>query len=171
MPNICRSGMSKASRWIRASPCCSRPQQLHRRRCAGTAGPWRPGDHGHAGAPHLADQRAAPCPPRRVQRTRLHERQAGSGPGRGHRRPYRGVQRAGGPQCHALLQGQFSGKIQQLVESLTRLRIYVEAAIDFPDEEIDFLSDGKVAGISTPSWTNWMRCAARPSRAPCCVKG
>ena len=26
------------------------------------------------------------------------------------------------------------------------LRIYVEAAIDFPDEEIDFLSDGKVAG-------------------------
>ncbi|BBR41887.1 tRNA modification GTPase MnmE [Aeromonas veronii] len=44
------------------------------------------------------------------------------------------------------LQGQFSTKIQQLVESLIRLRIYVEAAIDFPDEEIDFLSDGKVAG-------------------------
>ena len=44
------------------------------------------------------------------------------------------------------LQGQFSGKVQQLVESLTRLRIYVEAAIDFPDEVIDFLSDGKVAG-------------------------
>ncbi|MFQ2126621.1 tRNA uridine-5-carboxymethylaminomethyl(34) synthesis GTPase MnmE [Aeromonas jandaei] len=44
------------------------------------------------------------------------------------------------------LQGQFSSKIQQLVENLTRLRIYVEAAIDFPDEEIDFLSDGKVAG-------------------------
>ncbi|WP_111808821.1 tRNA uridine-5-carboxymethylaminomethyl(34) synthesis GTPase MnmE [Aeromonas allosaccharophila] len=44
------------------------------------------------------------------------------------------------------LQGQFSSKIQLLVESLIRLRIYVEAAIDFPDEEIDFLSDGKVAG-------------------------
>ncbi|ENY72379.1 tRNA modification GTPase TrmE [Aeromonas diversa CDC 2478-85] len=44
------------------------------------------------------------------------------------------------------LQGQFSSRIHQLVESLTRLRIYVEAAIDFPDEEIDFLSDGKVAG-------------------------
>ncbi|MEV3835194.1 tRNA uridine-5-carboxymethylaminomethyl(34) synthesis GTPase MnmE [Aeromonas allosaccharophila] len=44
------------------------------------------------------------------------------------------------------LQGLFSSKIQQLVESLIRLRIYVEAAIDFPDEEIDFLSDGKVAG-------------------------
>jgi hypothetical protein len=30
------------------------------------------------------------------------------------------------------------------VEALTHLRIYVEAAIDFPDEEIDFLSDGKI---------------------------
>ena len=44
------------------------------------------------------------------------------------------------------LQGQFSNKVHLLVESLIRLRIYVEAAIDFPDEEIDFLSDGKVAG-------------------------
>ncbi len=43
------------------------------------------------------------------------------------------------------LQGAFSGKINQLVESLIHLRIYVEAAIDFPEEEIDFLADGKVA--------------------------
>lgn len=43
------------------------------------------------------------------------------------------------------LQGAFSGRINQLVEALTQLRIFVEAAIDFPDEEIDFLSDGKVA--------------------------
>lgn len=42
------------------------------------------------------------------------------------------------------LQGAFSGEINQLVEALTHLRIYVEAAIDFPDEEIDFLSDGKI---------------------------
>ena len=41
------------------------------------------------------------------------------------------------------LQGAFSTRITELVESLTRLRIYVEAAIDFPEEEIDFLSDGK----------------------------
>ncbi len=33
-----------------------------------------------------------------------------------------------------------------MVESLTNLRIYVEAAIDFPDEEIDFLSDGVIEG-------------------------
>ncbi len=44
------------------------------------------------------------------------------------------------------LQGQFSNKIHTLVESLIHLRIYVEAAIDFPEEEIDFLADGKVAG-------------------------
>jgi tRNA modification GTPase len=42
------------------------------------------------------------------------------------------------------LQGAFSSRIHQLVEALTNLRIYVEAAIDFPDEEIDFLSDGKI---------------------------
>ncbi|WJV53865.1 tRNA uridine-5-carboxymethylaminomethyl(34) synthesis GTPase MnmE [Prodigiosinella aquatilis] len=42
------------------------------------------------------------------------------------------------------LQGAFSARIHQLVEALTQLRIYVEAAIDFPDEEIDFLSDGKI---------------------------
>ena len=44
------------------------------------------------------------------------------------------------------LQGEFSAQVNQLVEELTQLRIFVEAAIDFPEEEIDFLSDGKVAG-------------------------
>lgn len=44
------------------------------------------------------------------------------------------------------LQGEFSNRIHELVESLTELRIYVEAAIDFPEEEIDFLADGQVAG-------------------------
>lgn len=43
------------------------------------------------------------------------------------------------------LQGAFSHKIQALVDALIHLRIYVEAAIDFPEEEIDFLADGKVA--------------------------
>ncbi|MCX2794000.1 tRNA uridine-5-carboxymethylaminomethyl(34) synthesis GTPase MnmE [Microbulbifer thermotolerans] len=43
------------------------------------------------------------------------------------------------------LQGVFSEKIESLVENLTQLRIYVEASIDFPEEEIDFLADGKVA--------------------------
>jgi tRNA modification GTPase len=42
------------------------------------------------------------------------------------------------------MQGVFSNQINELVEELTELRIYVEAAIDFVDEEIDFLSDGIV---------------------------
>jgi tRNA modification GTPase len=42
------------------------------------------------------------------------------------------------------LQGEFSKQIHQLVEQVIYLRMYVEAAIDFPDEEIDFFSDGKV---------------------------
>lgn len=44
------------------------------------------------------------------------------------------------------LQGEFSNKINQLVDSVIYLRTYVEAAIDFPDEEIDFLADGKIEG-------------------------
>ena len=44
------------------------------------------------------------------------------------------------------LQGAFSKRVNELVEELINLRIYVEAAIDFPEEEIDFLSDGKVQG-------------------------
>ncbi|HLV76459.1 MAG TPA: tRNA uridine-5-carboxymethylaminomethyl(34) synthesis GTPase MnmE [Marinobacter sp.] len=43
------------------------------------------------------------------------------------------------------MQGVFSRRIDELVEAVTHLRIYVEAAIDFPEEEIDFLADGKVA--------------------------
>ena len=48
------------------------------------------------------------------------------------------------------LQGAFSQKIHSLVEELTRLRIYVEAAIDFPEEEIDFLQDRQlIDGMQT----------------------
>lgn len=43
------------------------------------------------------------------------------------------------------LQGEFSEKIKKLVEQLIELRIYVEAAIDFPEEEIDFLADDKIS--------------------------
>ena len=44
------------------------------------------------------------------------------------------------------LQGVFSQRVQALTEALIQLRIYVEAAIDFPEEEIDFLADGHVLG-------------------------
>ncbi|MBT8117518.1 MAG: tRNA modification GTPase, partial [Gammaproteobacteria bacterium] len=39
---------------------------------------------------------------------------------------------------------EFSARVHALVEQLTRLRMYIEAAMDFPDEEIDFLSDDRI---------------------------
>jgi tRNA modification GTPase len=39
------------------------------------------------------------------------------------------------------LQGEFSARIAALTAEITALRMHVEAAIDFPDEEVDFLSD------------------------------
>ncbi len=45
------------------------------------------------------------------------------------------------------LQGDFSEKINIICNKLLHLRLYVEAAIDFSDEAIDFLSDGKVAAL------------------------
>ncbi len=40
-----------------------------------------------------------------------------------------------------VLQGDFSARIEGLINQLTDLRVYVEAALDFPDEEVDFLAD------------------------------
>jgi tRNA modification GTPase len=42
------------------------------------------------------------------------------------------------------LQGAFSRKIDELCSMVMQLRVYVEAAIDFPEEEIDFLQEGRV---------------------------
>ena len=42
------------------------------------------------------------------------------------------------------LQGEFSKKVNELVDSVIYLRTYVEASIDFPDGEIDFLAVGKI---------------------------
>lgn len=39
------------------------------------------------------------------------------------------------------LSGNFSRRVASLAEQVMRLRIHVEAAIDFPEEEIDFLAD------------------------------
>jgi tRNA modification GTPase len=44
------------------------------------------------------------------------------------------------------LQGEFSARVADLKTGITGLRAYVEAAIDFPDEEIDFLSDAALRG-------------------------
>ena len=44
------------------------------------------------------------------------------------------------------LSGAFSSRIAELVEALTRLRMLVEATLDFPEEEIDFLQQADAFG-------------------------
>jgi len=50
------------------------------------------------------------------------------------------------------LQGVFSDQVNKLQQELIDLRVFVEAAMDFPDEEIDFLADSdaleRMVGVS-----------------------
>lgn len=46
------------------------------------------------------------------------------------------------------LEGVFSEQVHALAERITGLRVHVEAALDFPDEDIDFLADGEVAAAT-----------------------
>ncbi|XPE40423.1 hypothetical protein ACNKHK_23980 [Shigella flexneri] len=57
------------------------------------------------------------------------------------------------------------------MEALTHLRIYVEAAIDFPDEEIDFLSDGKIEAQLNNVIRSLMPYVPKRVRVACCAKG
>lgn len=43
------------------------------------------------------------------------------------------------------LQGEFSRRVESLVERLITLRTYIEAAIDFSDEEVELLADGDIS--------------------------
>jgi tRNA modification GTPase len=43
------------------------------------------------------------------------------------------------------LEGDFSVAVRELTEALTSLRVYVEAAIDFPDEDVEFLASPEVS--------------------------
>jgi tRNA modification GTPase len=43
------------------------------------------------------------------------------------------------------LQGDFSKAINELNEQIIYLRLYIEATIDFSEEEIDFIAEGKIA--------------------------
>lgn len=42
------------------------------------------------------------------------------------------------------LQGAFADQVRALSQAIVELRVYTEAAIDFPDEEVDFLAEGAV---------------------------
>ena len=47
-------------------------------------------------------------------------------------------------QAQASISGVFSDSIHQIIGDVTNLRVFVEAALDFPEEEIDFISEGNV---------------------------
>ncbi len=42
------------------------------------------------------------------------------------------------------LQGVFSDKVKKVSDHITELRAYVEATLDFPEEDIDFIADGHI---------------------------
>ncbi|OGI37402.1 MAG: tRNA uridine-5-carboxymethylaminomethyl(34) synthesis GTPase MnmE [Candidatus Muproteobacteria bacterium RBG_16_64_10] len=61
--------------------------------------------------------------------------------------------RAAARSALASLTGEFSRRVHELTEGLIALRTHIEAAIDFPEEEIDFLADGteaRAAGQGSP---------------------
>ena len=43
------------------------------------------------------------------------------------------------------LSGEFSTRVRAIAQGALDLRVFVEAAIDFPDDDVDFLSDGRVS--------------------------
>lgn len=47
--------------------------------------------------------------------------------------------------AHHSLEGAFSHEVHAFADDLVELRVWVEAALDFPDEDVDFLADGQVA--------------------------
>ncbi len=47
--------------------------------------------------------------------------------------------------AHRSLEGELSKAVDAIHAALVELRVWVEAALDFPDEDVDFLADGQVA--------------------------
>ena len=69
------------------------------------------------------------------------------------------------------LQGEFSAMVQGLTEAVIDLRTYVEAAIDFPEEEIDFLADRAARRAHPDRARSFRRGGAECARrGGCCAK-
>ena len=48
------------------------------------------------------------------------------------------------------LKGDFSNKINNLLKDLIDIRMYIEACLDFPEEEIDFIEKGQIKAKLNP---------------------
>ena len=59
------------------------------------------------------------------------------------------------------LSGEFSKRVREIDRTVVELRMFVEAAIDFPDDDIDLLADGQVgerySGHHRPVWSDCAR--------------
>ncbi len=64
------------------------------------------------------------------------------------------------------LQGEFSQRVNATRAALTALRVYVEAAIDFPEEEIDFLASAELRERLEDVQQRMAGVLLRQSRAP-----
>lgn len=51
---------------------------------------------------------------------------------------------AGVRAANRSLQGVFSNQVNQLQQDLTQIRVFIESAIDFPEEEIDFIAESDI---------------------------
>jgi tRNA modification GTPase len=67
------------------------------------------------------------------------------------------------------LQGEFSSQVHELAEAVTELRMWVEAAIDFPEEEIDFLQDQALTDRMQGIRSRFTAITETRARATCCV--
>ena len=59
------------------------------------------------------------------------------------------------------LSGEFSAQINQLLADLINLRMYVEACLDFPEEEIDFITEGRVEEKLAAIYNNLLQVFAK----------
>jgi tRNA modification GTPase len=65
--------------------------------------------------------------------------------------------RAAARAAQRSLRGDFSAAVLALNEEVTGLRVYIEAAIDFPDEELDLLSDSELRQRIAPVAASFAR--------------
>ncbi len=100
----------------------------------------------------------------RVHAARVPQRQARPGAGRGGGRPDRREHRAGGAFGHALARGRvLAARSTRWSSALIELRMLVEATLDFPEEEIDFLQ-------SAPTRCGQLARDPRRRSTKCCAR-
>ena len=69
------------------------------------------------------------------------------------------------------LSGVFSSEIRALVEALIELRMFIEATLDFPEEDVEFLRAADVRGRRRGDrGADFAECSRARSRARCCAK-